>query len=301
MVEIEEGNRVLVQGADPLESSSFSLDAVEARKIEIDASGRKVEDLVDSIEERRRKTLDSIRERLIYSYRQDLERLEDERIQELLGFYYEELDTALSEILSMMEEHGDKVGPLRHRIAWLVGYPDPDPGSRRRPPDGDFEAQVRFDEAARLRAKLSELDDEFRRRADELLASAKDNLRLDLADWGFERAELEVDLIARAEEDALAAVDKAFANTQRSALDPDRLLPSADGASVVVEETSGIDSLRLTPPEPAIEADRARMRLEEQAKVFADSNGWSLTSYPDKGRDRTEEFLKWRKELLEED
>ena len=43
----------------------------------------------------------------------------------------------------------------------------------------------------------------------------------------------------------------------------------------------------------------ARLRLFEQAKVFAESNGWALTSYPDKGMDRTEEFLKWRKELLD--
>jgi hypothetical protein len=286
-------------GTVGIAEASLIIEGLPEELIERDDAVVSADDLLYEAEQRQFTTFVQIRDRLVRAYQADLDATEYERVQEMLEAFQTEADEKLEEVWQLMQTNAIVVGPLRHRLAWLVGFPDPDPESRRTARAGDIDAQARYAEAAELRTKIAEATAAFKAESERLMAEARDNLRFDLEDWAIERAEIEDEMLANAERKAQEDVERAFAEIENSALDPARVLPAAEGAEVTIPASSGLPIARRQVS--GKDGQPAESRLKEQAKIFTDSHGWVLTSYPDKGRDVTEEFLNWRRRMLDED
>jgi hypothetical protein len=201
-----------------------------------------------------------------------------------------------SQIRMAFEVYGNARMPKVARLAFLVGWPDPNPANE--PPASDLKPvpKARFNEAAALRQELARLDLEFLQAVQELTASRE----AELAD---RRTKLLVAIEQKRDEMNRAA--ELEAERQMAAVVREFNLKLVGGAKIEFDrvEASEIEvGADHAMPEPVqvtsltSAADPAFVRPEVEAdlKIWLGLNGFTLAR---NGTDRTKEFIEWRRSL----
>lgn len=270
--------------ADTLEGSP------EKRVLTGDAADVAQQSLAD-IKESQEEAFGQLKARLIRIYSGELAVQEEALREAMLERYRAGLDEDFLLLRSKFEDLALAVGPKWRRIAWLAGFPDPDPHSTRVPLPGDFITERRYEMAKELREEINALEEEFGLEAEEILEDARLGLRADIADLEMDIAMRRQEAEAEADLQAREAAIRAFDAVDVRTLDLNRTLDAVQEAGIALPPAPPFPGLTLT--EPARDDRLEQIRLREQAEVFAQINGWVLS---DEGEDKTGEFLLWRAE-----
>lgn len=202
------------------------------------------------------------------------------------------LDEAYAQVRAIFEKYAKPIGQKWIRLSWLVGFPDPDPRSRRAPRTDNKEQIARFEEAVRLRKEIRELGELYRDEVGAQLQVVNNEQRALLAqlaqEFNIRRIEREAEAEAEAKEIGLRAISQ----LQGFVLDPTQVLPPLPGDQVVVPP-AGTTIPRLDPA-PGETAFAPTERLADQIKIFTGIHHYELSSTPRGARNVTEEFARWR-------
>jgi hypothetical protein len=282
----------IVPAQSGLAPLSGSLEPIAERQIVTEDAAQQVRLAIAKIIEDQQELFADLRKRLYDQLAAEIRVEGNAKRDAMIAAYQEQVAIGLDKLSQMLADHAKIVGPKWHRLAWLSGFPDPDPLSRRRAREGDFIAEQRLAEAKRLREEIKLLQADFDARSKSILDDLRDGLRVDeavLADdiaEQIEAAKTEAD--RQAQEAAVAAVK----DVEQSALDLDNRVEAVPGKTSTTPAISGAPAERWTNPAASF-ADRER--LQALARVFAAAHGWKLAEKPAGATDRTKEFNDWLK------
>jgi hypothetical protein len=197
-------------------------------------------------------------------------------------------------IRAIFEQYAADRMPRVLRLAFLVGFPDPNPQSvPPKEPMGTV-SQAKFDEAKSLRAAISELDRNFNATVLALAATIESDNTADRTDTRL-KIELNADeLRQRAVNEAAQQIIRARRSLSLELAGSQRIrLPAVPGRTV----NPPVIAAPMPPPKVdsrlEIEADRwARREVEGQLRIWAALNRYELGNG---GRDATNEFIQWKK------
>ena len=235
---------------------------------------------------------------LLEAYLHDIDRFEKEKLATLEP----DRDQALGKLFKSLSEsfraYARKRGPLVAELAFLVGFPDPDPGSTRQ---SESERRIDKERDARsktLRSQIADLD------------KAYIGLSQKMVDDADAQYESEIEAVQQLIETMRDAADLRAQQEARNLLKSDLSLQS------VLEDTSALTlkpvpgkKVTIQPVEPLAAPKRVpfatrediREQLLRDARI--DAQIWADTRYyildrGRRGRDATAEFLEWRRERL---
>lgn len=244
--------------------------------------------------ETQRVAIEAVLERLQASYLAEVNR-EQQRGTEQIGADYEVwLDEAVEDLHDLFLNHVQETAVLRYRLAWRVGLPDPDPESRNPPLNADESAVKAFNEVRDMRLRLKEMDAEFKMAVKERfdgLAAERTRRAADLA-ISLEGRRKEAQDAARRE--AEAVTQEALAAMERTALDPEAELPGVPGALSAVNS----DPVSVEPWRAGVRRAESAEDVRAQLEVYLKVHGYRLTDNPGRGRQRTQDFIAWRRNYL---
>lgn len=268
------------------------IDSLDARSILTDSASEMSQFAEQTIRRSQEKMYQEIRLRLMDAYRADLTLTLDKERQKLEAQFAKDLDSVHADMERRFNALAAKLGPKWNKIAWLVGFPDPDPNSKRKARAGDFDAERRLKLAAELRAEIKLLNEQFTAERVAAFESVIDSYRVD-----FESLEqAESDSIAaserKAESDARAAAIKNIRSFAGMVFDTDRLVQEVQGA-VVSAQPRGAASKTLNSTPKTIWSKEDMMK--DLALTFARSHGWRLAPAGPGVMNKTEDFCEWRK------
>jgi hypothetical protein len=277
------------------------------------------------------KNADAIRQRIAEQQRSARRRLETLLrrlyIREIRAYEAElrrELDgwsaTSAGELQERMHDlflkYAEERGPKFTRLVFLIGYPDPNPANdpekeaKVGPPDymvprkiisGEIEdpAKLRFD-AARL-AEIRRTRDEIRKLDSDLDAATKALALGRDAEQGrrlMAMAEQVARRMTELENQASAEAAKLIADAQRELdLRLARGVKMTFPAEPSMELRTPAAPTLAPPPRVTSQAEGAdlatrRARLETQVRIWIATQGYELSN---RGPDRTDEFIAWRR------
>lgn len=251
----------------------------------------------EEIRQNSEQLFEELRARLIKGYDAELAVTQAEESQKLADAYQEEVTRIIGEIEEAFRAQAEIIGDYTYDLARIMGFPDPDPKSRRR---GTLSSDPEeFEQAKWLRWEIARLRSECRLMAQRMMADARSDLRAAQAelemDLAFERQDLVAQAEAQARESALQDVNQAISTV----FNPDQMLEPLEGISTTIAGET------LAPPIwPWIAPKRETLwanRLRDQAKIYAESRGWQLVQKPDGAQNKTQEFIEWRQSLTAED
>ncbi len=204
-------------------------------------------------------------------------------------------DDLNANIRLVFEQYAADRLPRVTRLAFLAGFPDPNPTSV--PPEAPLGkvSQEKFDEAKALRGEITQLDESFEATVKALLDEIDNQNAMDRTD---SRLKIELnadDLRRRAETEASEQVNRA-----RQSLHLD--LAGGQTIRMPAIPARTITPPRMPAPEPAPKVDSAldanaalwqKKMLEGQVRIWAAVNRYQVQPG---GRDATDEFIKWNAE-----
>ncbi|MCH7945169.1 MAG: hypothetical protein IIC73_04030, partial [Armatimonadetes bacterium] len=189
--------------------SAQSIPGLEARSLFIGSAEDRAVEALAVYAETQRAAIEGVLVRLRASYLAEVDR-EEQRGLEQIGAEYEAwLDEAVEDLHDLFLDHVDDTAELRYRLTWRGGLPDPDPESRNAPLTPDKAAQKAFDEERAMRARLKEMDAEYKRAVSERFEGLA-------AERARRTAELSASLDGRRQEARAAARREAEAVTQEA-------------------------------------------------------------------------------------
>jgi hypothetical protein len=240
----------------------------------------------------RERLFQDLKTKLGRSYLAEVQSLRDEKREELEKKHEARLEKAWNEIRIKFEKLSAQTGPLVHRLSWLSGFPDPDPGSRRKS-TSDKLRQGELDEAAALRKQISALEAQYRLEVKSLLKGLeadKDSTLISLIEQ--EKRE-DANLLRQAEAEAKRRAAQALSAISESAFSPEGSLPAQPPVKV-----QGPD-VRAKSPTDWSSSPRSpwplRDRLKDEAMIYIRLKGGKVASTPKGAQDVTKEFLAWRR------
>jgi hypothetical protein len=204
----------------------------------------------------------------------------------------EERDADVSAFTQAVRRHGDNVGWDRVELAWMAGFPDPDPKSQRKSTGRYGFQQIYLDDAAQLRSEIRAKDDVFDSTWGKRLAQAETR-RLRQLDDLRQRLNEAVDKATQRE---AARMSQAVNVSQVQLPLPPRPadLPAASvGAKSIAFPSAESNLPAVSVPSAADPVALAKARLP----VFLAQNRFRLAAPGEQGRDATGEFLKWLKQF----
>lgn len=282
----------MVPAQPGLPALSGSLEGIEERQIVTEDAAKQVKLAIAQIIEDQRVLFDDLRDRLFEQLASEIRADGDAKREAMIAVYQEQVAAGLERLSQMLQEHARIIGPRWYRLSTLVGFPDPDPNSRRRAREGDFLAEQRLDEAKRLREEIKLLQADFDARTKSILDDLRDGLRVDEAvladDIAAQIEAAKVEAARQAEEASIKAVK----DIEGSALDLDDRVEAVPSKKTQTPSISGAPPQKWTNPAASL-ADRER--LETLARIFAASHGWKLAAKPAGAADKTKEFNDWLK------
>lgn len=271
---------------------SGSLEPIQERQIVTEDAAQQIRLAIAQIIQDQQALFEDLRKRLFDQLAAEIRVEGNAKRDAIIAAYQEQVAAGLERLSQMLAEHAEVVGPKWHRLAWLVGFPDPDPNSRRRAREGDFIAEQRLEEAKKLREEIKLAQADFDARSESILKDLRDGLRIDeavLADdvaAQIEAARVEAD--RQAQEAAVAAVK----DVEASALNLDERVEAVPGKTSTTPGIAGAPAQKWTNPAASL-ADRER--LQALARIYAASNGWKLADKPAGATNKTKEFNDWLK------
>lgn len=244
----------------------------------------------------RDKSFRAIVRRLHASYVREAEQVRAQKLDAFDPVRRRILSDALTMISKQYIGYANQVGPKVAKLAVLVGFPDPDPMSRRKVSTTDGVAIQVAATAKQLRAQITKLSADFKDFSARTLRDASAETDSKLTDLMDEVARQLADADAKANE----AAQKQLAQTQSEigpllADKPPLTLPEVPQTTIMVRPPAlGSDKVRM--PESA---SRALLVADSEAQVKSDLQVWLAVNrfqLGRKGRDRdaTKEFIAWR-------
>ncbi len=274
--------------------SSQSIPGLEARSLFIGSAEDRAAEALAVYVETQRAAIAAVLERLRASYLAEVDREEQRGLDQISADYEVWLDDAVESLHDLFLDHVDDTAELRYRLAWMVGLPDPDPESRHAPLTADKAAQKAFDEESEIRSRLKEMDAEYKRAVSERfegLAAQRERITAEFAASLDGRRQ---EARAAAQREAEAVTQEALAAMERTALDPEARLPGVPGAASAVNS----DPVSVAPWRAGDRRAESEDDIRAQLDVFLKVHGYRLTDSPARGRQKTQEFIVWRRNYL---
>ena len=279
-------------GGEDLTGAELSIDDLDSGRLFIgSAENRAALAMQAYVDNQERAYLQAL-ERLEGTYLREVESYDAEQRKSILEEHDKRVETTFLVLREEFEVYADHVGEMWQELAWLAGFPDPDPDSRRVPQVGNELANRRFERAKEIRAQLAQANSDHRDSVRATLAALDAVLGEDM-----DQLKLELDVkrraaIDRAEEAARTAAQAELEDVQRSALDPEAVLVAVDGVIATVDGVSGsLEQWNASPYRRQTEQEMAR-----HAEAFARLRGYVLSDDPGE-EDVTEDFVSWRKQF----
>lgn len=273
-----------------LPSSSAGIPALPERSISLGDIEARVKRAQAVIAENRRAAQIQIARELKESYELDLAREFRAKRDALNQGKDDEFVAVTNALRDRFMTYANQRGPLVARLALLADFPDSDPRSLRpSDPKQRIEAE-RIAEAKSMRSKIAALDQTYRVETDSFLAAVDVRYRGRLGELereleaGRKAAEIRAEAAARKQlQDAVAISSILEKQTITN-------LPSEPSRSVTVPGSSkGLDvKVKSHSPLPSV------LSNQDELEVWAATHNYTLTK--GKGRNATQEFLKWRKQ-----
>ncbi len=286
-----ENEPALPRPPKPMPGVTAVLPALPAR--EIMTRPQNAEQLRESVRELQESIRVRLEKQLRKLYARDAKRYEVE-LQRQFGDLEESSLTELSEtIRAELEKVGEARLPKVARLAFLEGWPDPNPENIPSPTPLRPVPQLREDEALRLRRELARIDSEFKARIENLSI-----LRLD----ALAQRRTQVLLAIEARKNELDAQATAEANKQMADATKDLRLDLARGQviklrpvaaqTVTIPGGKPLAGVPKVPSSPELsEPQLTRSLVESDLRIWLGLNGFELK---DSAVDKTAEFIAWR-------
>ena len=208
--------------------------------------------------------------------------------------YREAMNAVYRDARPLFEQFAQPAFGYRVRLSNLVGFPDPDPKSKRQPEEADEAGKQRFEKAKALRADLDEVSALFWLEFDRRRAEVESRLSAEKARIRVKMVERQEALDVEAKQQAREIVNgNGNGNGQGTALELSGDLPAQPAA--------GIDLGSSAPRSIPVAIRRSdwteaqRQDLDSELRVWAAVHGYRLASHSSQGRDATDEFVIWRK------
>lgn len=215
-------------------------------------------------------------------------------IKALEPTYREAMDAVYRDARPLFEQFAEPAFGYRVKLSNLVGFPDPDPRSRRQPEGTDELGRQRFEKAKSYRDSLDELSALFWLEFDRRRVAVESDLSAKKARIRVRMVEREEILDAAAREQARHVVNgNGNGNGQVTTLDLRGDLPAQPSLGVrLASSPPRLASTVIAPSDwRSVQQDGLRSELE----VWAAVHGYRLAKTPAEGRDATDEFVVWRK------
>lgn len=208
--------------------------------------------------------------------------------------YREAMDGVYLDARPLFERFAQPAFGYRVRLSNLVGFPDPDPKSRRQPDNADDRAKERFEKSKELRGALDELSALFWLEFDRSRVAVESDLSAKKAQIRVKMVERQERLDAEAKAQAREVVNgHGNGHYQVTTLDLRAELPEQPAAGV---NLPGLGSRSVsTSISSSSWRDAQEKSLQSELQIWAAVHGYRLASSPTLGRDATSEFVVWRK------
>lgn len=275
--------------------SEDTVEALPAASLYMGAERTKLEQVTEIREGNERKAFDDIYRRLREVSFAEAKRDADAAVAALRPGYEERLDRVYDEARSIFLTYAEPAGAFRLQLTQIVGFPDPDPLSRKLPDSMDETAMRRFNSAKDLRETLATLSDMFWSEFGESVDAVESEYLRERAaiQRGMVERQEELDAAARAR--AKEIVEGAKNGGLATPLDLQAALPGEAGSGARVEGSVVVPNLPAERPLDWQEAQRAE--LEAELRIWIATNRYRLAERPGGARDATQEFIVWRKGL----
>lgn len=246
----------------------------------------------DEVQASRDRLYQDLKAKLSRSYLAEVRGLREDKRKELEEAHIRSLDSAWKGIREKFDDLSKKTGPMNYRLSWLSGFPDPDPSSRRRSVS-DKLRQAELDEAAKIRTRVKELEDQYRLEVRSLLAGLQAEKDSALNRMTEEENRQDADLVRQADAEAKRRAAQALSAIAETDFQPQGILPAQPSIRVQdpgVKATSATDwSSESRSPWPLNE------RLKDEAMIYIRLQGGIFSPGPEGARDVTREFMAWRR------
>jgi hypothetical protein len=235
--------------------------------------------------------------RLREVYLADVRRQEQEQLALLEPARTEAAARARAALRKAFESYAAQRGPLIVRLALLAGFPDPDPESKRGPITPSPLVLKRLAEAKAIRAQVVSLAKSYNAEADRLIAGEQQDADAELTRIraGLETARNQAEDRARRE---AASQVRTLENTLGPSLatESDTILPGVPSRTVPAQRPAAMPAQPEVATSSPMDSRAARLdRLKQELDIWTAVNGYRESATPDKGRDRTSEFIEWIK------
>lgn len=256
--------------------------------------------VTDEILEAQRKASQSLTRQLLSFYDRLAQKFAKDERKRLGDTYRSAYESVNPQIRQRFEIYAEARCPVMIRLAFLVGWPDPDPDSLLKPDESTRPVAVqRLNEAKQLRDKLRNFDLDYKKDVQSLLDKAESEANQEQTEALLRIAKMADELRAQAIKEAESQV---------------KLKPAELGLRMTSNEPISFPAIpekKIVLPEseklPAPPKVQSRMwslspegRLEllnKQLLIWSKVNGYELAKRRSDGRDATKEFIRWRKNL----
>lgn len=278
-----------------LPAETWSLPALDNSEGAAEASTAKR--INDKIAHDRLQLFKQLQARLLATYRRKADRLRIDQLAHFAQLRSDALDGANQVISEKYKAYADQKGPLVIRLALLAGFPDPDPESRRTPSVTDVAGKRQFAEMKDLRLKIKSLDEGFDAAIQEVLRKTNK-----LTDAQIEELRSELERQIATEEASVKHLAAEEFEKSRKELRPLLADQPPLALHAVPAATMKFPEASVQPPEvpsPVVSEElrkEPRNRLEAELRIWLSLNHYQLVA-KGKGRDATQEFLRWKQTI----
>jgi hypothetical protein len=204
-------------------------------------------------------------------------------------------DRIRKEILAYADERGPRLAAL----AVIVGWPDPNPESKGDPTKMRVIQKHFFLEAQRLRKELAVVDKDFSDKVAGIMNDAQGKFADEQAAGRLDIDKFRDDLNRNADAEAARQVRSTPKELDiRLAGARTTVLPATPPSVVTIPATAPFDA----PPKvtfTGVGLEDQRRLVEHDLRIWLALNRFSLSKSKKGAKDKTDEFLKWRKSILQ--
>lgn len=245
----------------------------------------------DAVAKNREKAFKQISDRLSDAAVADVKRIMDARLEAMKPEEVASIDAVYSQLRAIFLTYAFRAGSATFDLAGLVGFPDPDPKSKRVPDPSDQYALKRYERAKSLRTTIDTLDRQFYADFDSRLDAVLEKNRQAFEDLKIAMSQLLEQYLEEARLEAARLTEQSTDDVaSQVALREVRLKP-VPGFSFDVPAGPSLRPI-ISVPAAAL-TDQVRNDLD----IFAGVKGYELTGNRSTGTDVTAEFIRWRRQF----
>lgn len=274
--------------ASKIDASKFSIPSQPKSQLYFAGNEERLREAEAAIRKNREEAFHEIAKRLQDAAYHDVERIFTEAAKDLEPKAAERIDAVYDQLRDIFLRYAFQVGTATFGLANIVGFPDPDPNSKRVPDPSDTTAYRRFTKAKELRKTMNELSASFRREFEGKLSVASSENAAELTALKIEMAKLLEEYLAQAQSEAERLTESSMADIHvSSAL---KNVPLAALPSYHVDVPASPNPERA----PIVKSAQISEPVENELAIFLKVRNYQQARDP-QARNVTEEFIAWRK------